>query len=391
MAPPGVKVISVNSDIHHCRLCGTTSLSERLKFERAPSSVERLLSREQLESDRGGNLSVVECDSCGFVQLLDPMPPEFYDDYEMALTFSTGFRQYLVELRDLFMAISGLTSGRLVEIGCGDGTFLDSFRERGFEVEGVEPSAPFRAQAQAKGLTVHSCYIAQNQPAPGGPYDAVVTRQVLEHVFDIQSFLAGVTSSLRPGGAALIEVPSVEQSVDAGRYYDFFPDHVNYFSAPTLSAACAACGLEVLEIRRTFGGEYLSAILRRPLSSGLAQLRVLADQSMEDANHFLEREKIAGKRVAIWGGGGKGVSALASIGWDGVSYVVDSDPRKQGKFLPVSHLEVFSPETLLADPVDTVLITALAHRDEIIQHLLGQIKFNGTIAALGRNTEIIQR
>jgi len=319
------------------------------------------------------------------------MPSDFYDDYEMAFTFSPGFLDYLSDLRDQFLEFFGPPSGRVLEIGCGDGTFLQAFKKKGFDVVGVEPSLPFREQALAKGLDVHNCYILADSPAPGGPYDAVVTRQVLEHVFDPSGFLAGFTQSLKRGGTGLIEVPSLEQSIENGRFFDFFPDHVNYFSSSTLSRACSASGLEVLEIRRTFKGEYLSAFVRRPSASKLAKMSDLAKASISDTLRFLDEEKSAGKRIAVWGGGGKGTSALAAMNWDGIAYVVDSDPRKQGLFLPVSHHQVLSPDHLLEDPVETVLITALAHHDEIIHDLINRFQFAGTIATLGLRIEIVER
>jgi SAM-dependent methyltransferase len=334
---------------------------------------------------------VLECDSCGFVQLMNPMPEGFYDDYEMAFTFSPGFQDYLSDLRDQFLEIFGRNSGRVLEIGCGDGSFMEAFKEKGFEVVGVEPSLPFREQALAKGLEVHNCYVLADSPAPGGPYDAVVARQVLEHVFDLSGFLSGFTKSLKPGGTGLVEVPSLEQSIENGRYFDFFPDHVNYFSSSSLSRACSASGLEVLEIRRTFNGEYLSAFVRRPPATHMAKLSELTKTAIAEALRFLEEEKLAGKRIAVWGGGGKGTSALAAMNWDGIAYVVDSDPRKQGLFLPVSHHQVFSPDQLLKDPVDTVLITALAHHDEIVQDLVNRFEFSGTIAILGLRIEIFER
>jgi SAM-dependent methyltransferase len=362
-----------------------------LNFDRAPSSVERLLTKEQLTADRAAKLSVSECLSCGFVQLTDQMPQNFYDDYEMALSFSPRFLNYLSELRDQFLKIFGQKTGRVLEIGCGDGSFLEAFQRKGFEVVGVEPSKPFRQSAQSKGLDVHNCYITADFPAPGGPYDAVVSRQVLEHVFDPRGFLSGFAKSLKSGGTGLVEVPSLEQSVGNGRYFDFFPDHVNYFSSFTLAKACSDAGLEVLDIHRTFNGEFLSAFVRHGAAANLADLSAVATNSKEDAIRFLEQEKLAGKRIAIWGAGGKGTSALAAMAWDGIAYVVDSDPRKLGLFLPVSHHLVRSPDHLLADPVDTVLITALAHRDEIIHDLVHQFKFAGTIATLGLRTEIVER
>ena len=66
----------------------------------------------------------------------------------------------------------------------------------------------------------------------------------------------------------------------------------------------------------------------------------------------------------------------------GIAYVVDSDPSKAGRFLPVSHLEVVPPARLREDPVDTVVITALTYLDEIVADLRGVHDFTGSIMHL---------
>ena len=371
-----------------CRLCGGSDLTRLIHLRQAPRSVERLLREAEIDADSPVALEVLTCGGCGFVQLADPMPSGFYDDYEMAVSFSPRFQAYLDELCDTFVAMSGDERGRLLEVGCGDGVFLDRLRGRGFDVVGMEPSRRFRTHAEARGLHVVSDYLDAEHPAPGGPYDAVVARQVLEHVFDPAGFVRALVNALKPGGAGLIEVPSLEQAVDHGRYYDFFPDHVNYFSATTLARLCAAGGLAVVEVRRTFAGEFLAAFVRRPFAPDLAPFAAAAAESMESLRNFLVAEQAAERRVAVWGGGGKGVAALASGGAGCVAYVVDTDPRKQGLYLPASHIPVYPPEHLSTDPVDTVLITALAHYDEIIDDLVRRLAFSGTIASLGRQVRI---
>ena len=95
--------------------------------------------------------------------------------------------------------------------------------------------------------------------------------------------------------------------------------------------------------------------------------------------------------MALWGSGGKGVSALAVAGISadhGPAYVVDSDSRKQALYMPVSHFKVYPPERLNYDPVDVVLVTALAHIDEIIEVLRTEFQFGGEILALGTTLEV---
>ena len=64
----------------------------------------------------------------------------------------------------------------------------------------------------------------------------------------------------------------------------------------------------------------------------------------------LEPRHAAGKRVAIWGGGSKGVSFCTTDGLGPMlSHVVDINPYKQGKYLPGAGLRVSAPEDLAAE------------------------------------------
>ncbi|WP_163540404.1 methyltransferase domain-containing protein, partial [Klebsiella pneumoniae] len=80
---------------------------------------------------------------------------------------------------------------------------------------------------------VEAGYVTADRRLADGPFDGFVTRQVLEHVPDINDFLIGIRRNLKPGAYGLIEVPSLEKALEDRRFYDFFPDHLNYFSLET--------------------------------------------------------------------------------------------------------------------------------------------------------------
>jgi D-arabinose 1-dehydrogenase-like Zn-dependent alcohol dehydrogenase len=97
---------------------------------------------------------------------------------------------------------------------------------------------------------------------------------------------------------------------------------------------------------------------------------------------FVKRRAERNERVAVWGAGGKGIAVLAVTQLTGIAYVIDSDPNKQGRWTPVSDLPVVSPTALLAEPVDALIVTAMAYKDEIVHHLREEIAFKGEIVCL---------
>ena len=278
----------------------------------------------------------------------------------------------------------------MIEVGCGDGNYLGILRELGVDATGIEPSARFRDVALEAGHHVLHGYVTAGEPVPGGPYDAFVTREVFEHVPDPNDFLQGIRRSLTDDAVGLVEVPSLEQALEGGRFFDFFPDHVNYWSVSTLARALERNGFLVLDVTRGMNGEYLQAVVRVDAGRDLPSLsRSVADVS-GSVRALLAVCEANGRSVAAWGSGAKGLTSLAEAGAEGIRYVIDSDPYKQGRLTPVTHLPVVGPDRLVEDPVDVVLLTALAYRDEVIAQLRGPLGFEGTIAVLGSPLELLE-
>lgn len=373
-----------------CRLCHSQELTVELELERAPRNISYLLRPDEVSADAAITLEVYRCHVCGHVQLAVDPEPAYYDDYVMTVSHSPQMRAFQESQARDFVSRFSLAGRKMVEVGCGDGHYLGLLKALGVDATGIEPSASFRQLALEAGHEVLAGYVSAEQPIPGGPYDAFATREVLEHIPDPNDFLRGIRLSLTADAVGLVEVPSLEQALEHGRFYDFFRDHVNYFSVSTLARALERNGFLVLETTRGMGGEYLQAIVRVDAERDFDALRGAVTGVRDQLRELLARHAANGGRVAVWGSGAKGLAALAAAGGEGVAYVIDSDPHKQGRLTPVTHLPVVSPERLRTDPVELVVLTALAYRDEIIGELRGPLGYDRTIAVLGSPLELLE-
>ena len=371
-----------------CRLCGEQALEVCLRLDNMPHDISRMLKESELADDRPINMTVYTCQSCGFVQLTQTLETTYYDDYLMTATHSPQMQEYQSRQAADFVTDFKLAGKKIIEVGCGDGNYINWIQKAGAHPSGIEPSARFRQAAEKLPYPVFGGYVDRANPIPGAPYDGFVTRQVLEHVPEPNDFLQGIRRSLVPGAAGLVEVPSLEQALEGRRFYDFFPDHLNYFSARTLRMALERNGFQVEEVIRGMHGEYNVAYVTALAAPDLSEVQTTVDVLAGDIHDFLNRLSKDGKRAAVWGAGGKGLSLLATAKVRNVAYVVDSDLHKIGRFTPVTHLPVVGPETLRTSPVDAVLVTALAYREEILRQLRVDLGFQGIIALLGPRLEI---
>jgi SAM-dependent methyltransferase len=134
-------------------------------------------------------------------------------------------------------------TGRLLEVGCGQGLFLARAQERGWDVQGVEILAPVAERARERGLAV---YLGTLEEAglPADAFDAVVMREVIEHVVDPVALLRETRRVLRPSGVAALETGNARswsaRLRGAGWAYYRFGGHLHIrFWSPSSGAALA--------------------------------------------------------------------------------------------------------------------------------------------------------
>jgi SAM-dependent methyltransferase len=195
--------------------------------------------------------------------------PEHYFRFHNDETKTEGISAILAQAEQYLPG-----QGKMIDVGCGTGTTLAVARTRGWEVEGVEPSAEFAAVASERHhIKVHVSSLDAIS-YPDGSFDFAVLAAVLEHVYEPVSLLAEVKRILRPSGVVYIEVPNelallfrVARTSHRirGRPWvvnlspTFEPYHVAGFSKRSLRAAFARVGLAELAMKARRGeiGELL--------------------------------------------------------------------------------------------------------------------------------------
>ncbi|HVX19855.1 MAG TPA: methyltransferase domain-containing protein [Acidimicrobiales bacterium] len=363
-----------------CRLCGDSDFTLYLSIpEVAPSGQFIAASTDDPIVDPV-SLSLWQCVRCGLVQHDGGYPENYYDAYFISYQASVLARNYQNDLAQEFVDKYHLRTNLVAEIGCGDGMFLSALREAGARVVGFERSHRAAEILRLEGHTMIETDLAVAAPELAEPLAAVATRHVLEHIDDLTGFLNELRDAIAPGGALLIEVPALEQTIEGQRVYDFIPEHLSYFSTGTLALALERAGFRSIEVRRIVGGEFLVATATIP--SGSARPADWLGKTASSVRLFLADQGAAGRSVALWGAGPKGLGLVNEIDGVGIACVVDSDPLKYGRYTPTPHLPIVSPEAFIEDPSDVVVITAWAYREEIARQL-ADLGYGGEVLWLG--------
>ncbi|MDD9954375.1 MAG: class I SAM-dependent methyltransferase [Candidatus Woesearchaeota archaeon] len=374
-----------------CLVCGRTDFKTLLNFEKAPKDIQGLLKHEDLENDTFISFDLIQCTHCDMVQLsdFDNIAEDYYDDYIMAQTFSEHSRAYSKRLAEEFVQKYNLQGKSLFEVGCGDGEFLKYLKDAGMDTLGIEPSAPFAKLAEEKGLTIRIEYFGDETPLQPDTHDAFASRAVFEHLKNPHEVLRNVKKVLKEGGIGIIEVPSFEKAIKDNRYYDIFSDHVAYYTKRTMMKLLEEAGFEILEAYNEFEEEYIVVVFRK---NSAYHLQHFVDDAQTYKDTFRTTlDTLKGKNIVLWGAGGKGnaLLSLCNIGKDDITYVVDADPHKKGRFTIGHHFEIKHPDVIKEDKPDVVIISAMAFKDEILQ-MLRDYNYRGKIYLIAPTLHEVQ-
>lgn len=174
---------------------------------------------------------------------------------------STLLRQDIHDADRLYLG--GVTPGRLLEIGCGNGTHMLRMKSLGWEVEGHEVDMfAARAAARRVGVTVHLGEL-DNLEIRDATYDAIIMVHVIEHVRDPVKLLRVCKRLLKFGGILVVATPNIESfgHKEFGRDWRDIdaPRHLHIFSKSTLARLAAEAGFADYTVRTTAAHAQFSA------------------------------------------------------------------------------------------------------------------------------------
>lgn len=381
-----------------CRSCGQNRLQSFLSFGQMPVA-EHLVTKEQLsEPEITYPLSLCFCLDCFLVQLEEIISPEmlYKGDYVYLTATSQTLSKHYTDCAQDLIKLKNLDAKSLVlEAGSNDGTMLKVFLQNGIQVLGIDPASKPAQIAEQNGISTICDFftykLANRLSGQGIKADIFITNNILNIVPDVNDFVAGIQVILKTTGTAVIEVPYFIDLVDTCAFDYIFHQNVNYFTFRSLDILLRRHQLFINEVLKipTFGGS-LRLFINNIEDSGDTVKQLIEDESKKDItywdyyNKFADRIKEIkiilskmlwdlkreGKKIVVYGAGGGMTNTLLNyvgINDNLVDYAVDFNKLKQGHYLPVSRLIINSPDKLIEDMPDYVVISAWNYAEEIIQ------------------------
>jgi len=348
-------------------------------------------------------LKVVVCESCWLVQAeaYSQAAELFNEEYAYFSSFSSQWLKHAeTYVRDMAERFDFDRKSFVVEIASNDGYLLQYVKDRGIRCLGIEPTASTAASSRLKGIdTIEEFFaveLATRLAADGKQADLMAANNVLAHVPDINDFAKGFAVLLKPHGVATFEFPHLLNLIEEAQFDTIYHEHFSYLSLTAVQKIFAANGLHVFDVEElpTHGGSLrvfaqradtgrhpqtnrLGDLMEKELRAGMrgaafyADFKTKAEKVKDDFLAFLIEARRCSKKVAAYGAAAKGNTLLnfAGVRPDLLSYVVDKNPAKQGKFMPGSRIPIVDESHLRKEKPDYIVILPWNLAAEITEQL----------------------
>jgi SAM-dependent methyltransferase len=370
-----------------CPACESLRLTAFFEVSGVPGTTTLLIpTREEALAYPKGDIRLFFCEDCGFISnlLYDPRVTEYSERYEGTQAFSPTFDAYHRELAQSLIDRHGLRGRRALEVGCGQGEFLQLLCSIG-DLEGIgfDPAVREDALQREPGLRLRLVRDLYSEAHGDIDADLYCCKMTLEHIPDVAAFVGMLRRSIgeRPDAVVFVQVPEVGLILRKSQFYDVMHEHCSYFTPESLRYLFAAQGFEVIGTPIGYQGQHLSLEAHpgrpRRLEEPLDELRELcrsfAEHCAERAARWVEvigSARDAGRRVVLWGSGSKATAFLNALDIESeIEGVVDINPNRWGMYLATCGQEIIAPDRLPERPPDLVIAVNPVYREEIRRQL----------------------
>lgn len=386
----------------NCRFCNEPLQNKFADLINCPPSNSFLTAEQLNEPETYYPLTIYACSKCYLVQVDEYKKATdiFNAEYVYFASYSTSWVEHAkLYVEDMIERFGYNGDSYVIEIASNDGYLLQHFKERGVPVLGIEPTQNTANVAILKGIPTITEYFGSEfaDKLSSRKGDLLIGNNVLAHVPDIHDFVQGLKLALNEKGVVTMEFPHLLRLVEDCQFDTIYHEHYSYLSFTTVQKVFEAHGMEMFDVQEmhTHGGSLrifakhkndstkkvtpnVAAMLEKEKAVGITtteyynNFQPRIDQIKYALLTFLIDQRRAGKKVIGYGAAAKGNTMLNYAGVKGndlVQFVIDAAPSKQGKYLPGSHIPVYTEEKIREYKPDFIIILPWNLKEEIMEQL----------------------
>lgn len=319
-------------------------------------------------------ISLYRCPKCTHIQIPNEIAKTHYDQYAVD---NIGFFQYFGDLNTFDKKLERLKTiarngNSFIEIGCGNGNFLEMAKTLFSNCIGIEPSQIGYETAKKKGLKVINSYF--NDSLGLKNITAFAAMMVFEHLEAPLEVLKASFASLEEGGVGLINVPNGQLILQKNYYHQIISEHLNYYTPFSLATLAHNVGFDIVQIDSVDSLCEIDIYVSKPKDK--KSMAKIKSEHKEKLNSLLRGKG----HITVWGAGPKAAeySELLITGL-AICHLIDSDIDKEGKYIGGISKPVESVSDDILKKSDAVVIFASAYNEVILEQLKNEFHYEGTV------------
>jgi len=387
-----------------CRVCGSTALNRVVDLGEQCLQGSFVKPGKELPPKRAVPTSLVRCDpmraenACGLLQMEHTVPPEIlYSAYWYRSGTNATMRNHLAALAAECTSILGRTAGRVLDIGCNDGTLLAAF-DGGFEKFGIDPS-DIALEIEGGAQVIHDLFPSEQlvRALRDKKCDVVTSIAMFYDLEDPVQFAREIKRVLADDGLWCFEMSYMPRMLELTSYDTICHEHLEYYSLAVVEQILRRAGLSVVSasMNDINGGSlrcYATHIGNGCFASEerLRGLRAIRQSEFDlaldtDAPYksfqdrvnahrvelslLLKRLKADGKRIHVYGASTKGNTILQWCGIDShlVEVAAERNPDKFGALTLGTNIPIVSEAESRAQKPDFYLVLPWHFKREFLE------------------------
>jgi SAM-dependent methyltransferase len=374
-------------EIKNCIACGSEDLVKVLDLNEQPLANSYKKSVD--EPEPYFPLAINRCEHCFHVQLTHRVNPDLmFKDY----AYVSGTAKTQLDYFDWFAEFAkekfGTMPSTVLDIGCNDGSQLNSFQDRGAETYGVDPAENLFATSSQRHKVVCGYFTGKEWP---GKFDVITCQNAFAHNFNQLELLQNISRNMH-NESLLFATTSQCDMILNGEFDTIYHEHLSFYNTKSIDALCKRAGLNLIDVVKSpvHGMSYIFIISKNKRApktiqnlidleakKGLYDTRTYetyAKKCQEVAVLFssvIKRYREQGIPVVGFGAPAKG-NTLMNFAGIGPDFTIDENPLKQGLYCPGVNVPIYGIEKLKElDPTKPVCFIPLAWNfyDEIVKKI----------------------
>jgi hypothetical protein len=344
-----------------CLACGSTNLIPSLNLGNQPLANNLKATPTRQEEYP---LAVSLCEDCCHLQLTHAVDPKvIYSNYlyvagtsKTLKEYSDWFAGYVVETMDR-------QTNQVLDIGCNDGTQLDSFKKLDISTFGIDPAENIYPTSSINHTVICDYFGPNVVEKVNRNFDAITAQNVFAHNPNPLEFLDTCRELMNDHTLLFIQTSQADMVLN-NEFDTIYHEHINFFNANSMNELAKRANLNLIDVIKTpiHGNSYvfvLSKIQKRTFNieniikneSKLLDLQTYKDWEQAVESNMIELKsainayKAQGYKVVGYGAAAKGNTLLNYIK-EPLDLIIDDSPLKQNMYAPGTNSPIKSIESL---------------------------------------------